>query len=247
MAVTRPASIDSRILVPPPARLTRHHITRERLLGRIDELLDAGAVLSLTAPAASGKTTLLVSWQQQRPDRRTVYLALDLLDNGPAWFWTRLVTGLRSVGCQVGDTATALLGDDDTLPHEASLAGALRADLASVEPTVLVLDDLQNVTAPAVGRLLDQLLLNLPDTLRVVLASRSEPPIHQGLMRARGRLEELPAHELRFTVDELGEFLARFDVELEREDLQAFHDRIKGWTGGAKLAAAALEIGRAHV
>ena len=219
MAVTKPASIDPRILVPPPARLTRQHITRERLLARIDELLDIGAVLSLTAPAASGKTSLLLGWQQQRPHRRIVYLAIDLLDNGPTWFWTRLVTGLRSVGCQVGDTVSSLLGDEDELPHDASLAGALRADLAAVEPTVLVLDDLQNVTAPPVGRLLDQLLLNLPDNLRVILSGRSEPPIHQGLLRARGRLEELPAQELRFTTDELAEFLARFDVELEPEVL----------------------------
>ena len=240
MAATKPASIDPRILVPPPARLTRQHITRERLLARIDELLDIGAVLSLTAPAASGKTSLLLGWQQQRPHRRIVYLAIDLLDNGPTWFWTRLVTGLRSVGCQVGDTVSSLLGDEDELPHDASLAGALRADLAAVEPTVLVLDDLQNVTAPPVGRLLDQLLLNLPDNLRVILSGRSEPPIHQGLLRARGRLEELPAQELRFTTDELAEFLARFDVELEPEVLQAFHERIKGWTGGAKLAATAL-------
>ena len=162
----------------------------------------------VSAPAGYGKTVLLADWALagQCP---VAWLSLDPGDNDPARFWRHAVAALDQVRPGIGDRVGPLIGP----PAPASFAGLLTAlinDLdagPAADEAVLVLDDYHVITARPVHDSVQFLLEHWPPGLRLVLTSRSDPPLGLARLRARGQLAELRAADLRFTADEAGALL----------------------------------------
>jgi LuxR family maltose regulon positive regulatory protein len=109
------------------------------------------------------------------------------------------------------------------------------------EQVVLVLDDYHLVDAPAVHDSLTLLLERLPAQLRLVLASRADPPLPLARLRASGQLVELREADLRFTPEEAAALLkATVDAELPEAAVATLGDRTEGWVAGLQLAALSL-------
>jgi LuxR family maltose regulon positive regulatory protein len=172
-----------------------------RLLQRLTEGMGRELVLVCT-PAGFGKTTLLADWARRDP-RPVGWLSLDEADNDPARFWRHVAAALDPVRPGVAERVTALLGSPP-----ASFEGPVTAlvnELAGLpEEVVLVLDDYHLIQAPAVHASVEFLLEHLPPSLRLVLASRADPPLPLARLRGRGQLAELREADLRFTPQEAG-------------------------------------------
>ena len=111
----------------------------------------------------------------------------------------------------------------------------------------IVLDDYDLIDSQPVHGSIAFLLDRLPPGLRLVLASRADPPLSLARLRADGRLAELRADELRFTLDETGVFLREATgLDLPATSVAAFQDRTEGWVAGLQLAALSLR-GQADV
>ena len=195
-------------------------------------------------PPGFGKTTLLGDWAR-RSRRQAVWLSLDASDNDPARFWRyvaealdRARPGLRN---QVGPT---LLDGPQQPPLEA-VATAVINQLAGVPnegAVALVLDDYHLIEASPVHDSVTFLLERLPPGLRLVLASRADPPLPLTQLRARGQMAELGAADLRFTVDETAAFLRETTgVDLPRTSLTELQERTEGWAAGVQSAALSLQ------
>jgi LuxR family maltose regulon positive regulatory protein len=104
---------------------------------------------------------------------------------------------------------------------------------------VLILDDVQRVTSTEATRLLDYVLRWAPEALRLVLASRSDPPVTARLA-LDGRVEVLRQAELAFSDEEATWLLERSGVRLEPRHLAAVIEAVAGWPAGTRLAALAL-------
>src|SRR5262249_30327211 len=84
-----------------------------------------------------------------------------------------------------------------------------------------------------------------PAGLHLVLATREDPPLPLGRLRARGELAELRVAELRFTDEETTGFLTEaLGLELSAEDIARLQARTEGWPAALYLAALSLR-GRA--
>ena len=219
-------------------------VARPRLLARLNEGMGQELVLVCT-PAGFGKTTLLAEWVRagQRP---VAWLSLDEADNDPARFWRHLAAALDPVRPGVAERVTALLGSPP-----ASLEGPVTAlvnELAELaDDVVLVLDDYHLIQAPAVHASVEFLLEHLPPSLRLVLASRTDPPLSLATLRGRGQLAELRQADLRFTSQEAGELLgATVGAELPEVAVAALGNRTEGWAAGLQLAALSLQ-GRSDI
>ena len=219
-------------------------VARPRLLARLNEGMGQELVLVCT-PAGFGKTTLLAEWVRagQRP---VGWLSLDEADNDPARFWRHVAAALDPVLPGVAERVTALLGSPP-----ASFEGPVTmlvnelAELA--EEVVLVLDDYHLIQAPAVHASVEFLLEHLPPSLRLVLASRADPPLSLARLRGRGQLAELRHADLRFTPQEAGELLgATVGAELPEVAVAALGNRTEGWAAGLQLAALSLQ-GRSDI
>ena len=216
-------------------------VPRPRLVGRLEEGLARGLVL-VCAPAGSGKTVLLADWARHG-GRPVAWLSLDVGDNDPARFWRHVVAALGQARPGIGELAGPVLG-----PLEASspdgLVMALINELAAdprEDEVLLVLDDYHLIDSQPVHGSLLFLLEHLPPGLRMVLASRSDPPLPLARLRAGGQLAELRAAELRFTADEAAALLREaIGAELPGTAVAALTVRTEGWAAGLQLAGLSL-------
>ena len=122
-------------------------------------------------------------------------------------------------------------------------AVAVANDLAAVAETgVIVIDDL-HLAAPS-PVLLGALIGALPDGFRLVIGTRSDPPLSLGRLRVRGELLELRGDDLRFGSD--GACPPSSSSTTSRwatASSQRLHELTEGWPAGAQLAAIALQRG----
>jgi LuxR family transcriptional regulator, maltose regulon positive regulatory protein len=216
-------------------------VPRPRLVGRLEEGLARGLVL-ICAPAGSGKTVLLADWARHG-GRPAAWLSLDVSDNDPARFWRHVVAALGQACPGIGELAGPVLG-----PLEASspdgLVMALINELAAdprEDELLLVLDDYHLIDSQPVHGSLLFLLEHLPPGLRMVLASRSDPPLSLARLRAGGQLAELRAAELRFTADEAAALLREaIGADLPGTAVATLTARTEGWAAGLQLAGLSL-------
>ncbi len=220
-------------------------VIRPRLAARLDEGLGRELIL-VCAPAGFGKSALLASWASS--GRHPVaWLSLDSGDNDPARFWRHVAAALERACPGIGDRVRPLLGPPPPQSFESVVTGLIN-ELAARPAgglTLLVLDDFHLVDAEPVQTGVQFLLDHLPQGLRVVLSSRSDPPLRIGRVRARGGLTELRAADLRFTAAEAGTLLSA-TPGLSDEAVAALTGRTEGWAAGLKLAGLSLS-GRSDV
>jgi len=223
--------VNPRLVMPP---LPPRHIARPRLLAALDGSAGTPLVL-LAAGPGTGKTVLLADWAlaQKSP---VGWINLTPADAAPRRFWPLLCSALR-----------ACTGLDEFAPTAAAYPtmSAVQSLLASMSgfavPPILVVDDAQVLTHPAVLENLDLIIRCGPPRLRLVLASRSDPllPVHR--YRLAGLMCELRARELAMTRGEVRELLLAHGVVLPPEDVDALLARTEGWVAGLRLSAMRME------
>ena len=108
------------------------------------------------------------------------------------------------------------------------------------QPIVLVLDDLHEVGDGAAIADLDRLLRHPPAALRIVAATRIDPPLRLGRMRLAGDLSDIRERDLAFTEAETGALLRAGGTELEPAAVRVLWQRTEGWAAGLRMAAIAL-------
>ncbi|MEQ1843787.1 MAG: AAA family ATPase, partial [Verrucomicrobiales bacterium] len=214
-------------------------VSRPHLLARLNQ--GTGGTLTLiAAPAGFGKTTLLGEWLALRPEteRPAAWVSLDSGDNDPALFWAYVVTALRRVLPEVGASALSLLQSPQPPPIELILT-ALINELAAIEDGItLVLDDLHVVDSVPIHTGIAFLLDHLPPRMRLVIASRADPPLPLARLRSHADLTEIRATDLRFTPDEASTFLTEaMGLDLSIKDIEALESRTEGWIAGLQMAA----------
>jgi LuxR family maltose regulon positive regulatory protein len=244
-----------------PPRLRADLVDRPRLIARLSAHLRP--VTLIAAPAGFGKTTLLTAWlaaRQQEAVRRGQddasnasvagilppavwsWLSLDRGDSDPILFIRAVLAALQTIAPQVGARLGALLRGGQLPPLDVALP-LLIADLAALpERSVLVLDDYHLIESATVHQILAFLVEHLPPQLHLVIASRVDPPLPLGRLRARGLLTEVRAADLRFTRDEAAAFFSLLlDRPLAPEAVKTLEGRTEGWAVGLQLAAIAMQ------
>ena len=209
-------------------RLREGRVARPRLLERLRAATVREFVL-VCAPAGFGKSTLLADWVQL--DRRPVaWLSLDEGDNDPVRFWRHIAAAMDRARPGVAERASLLVGD----PTSSSFMPAVTAlvnDLAESAEEHLI-------HAQHVHRSVVFLLEHLPGSLRLVVASRSDPPLPLARLRARGQSAELRAADLRFTLAEAAQLMAASTgLDLPADVVVALGERAESWVAGLQLAA----------
>lgn len=233
-----PNSVLHTKLMPP--RLRTSAVPRQALLEKLDHSLDKKLAV-VSAPTGFGKTTLVSMWIASR-DVSSAWLTLDEHDNDPARFWTYFISALRTVDSTMGKSALAAL-NVPTSPSFQILLTPLINDLSQRrEPCVLVLEDFHWITSSDIHDGLSFLIQHLPDSLHLIVITRSNPNLSMHLLRARHECIEIDTLDLRFSLEETEEFLrTTAKAQVSASAVTSLFQKTEGWIAGLQLAVSSLQ------
>ena len=234
----RVPAVPTRLRPPSPSP---SELPRENLLRWLDH--DPTTPVTLVCGhAGAGKTSLLAAWATAatRDGRLVAWYALDRFDDDPVLLWNGVLAALRATE---GFPPTSALHDLVAAPHQ--VAGAfVEVVVEAVEalgtPVSLVLDDVHLLTAPAAVDAVARLARRTSDGFRLVLASRSNPPIGLPRLQLEGRFRELRDEDLAFTDQETTTYLEGRGFDLPSSSIRTLQARTEGWVAGVRIAALAL-------
>jgi DNA-binding SARP family transcriptional activator len=215
-AVVRAAVVRGRVRPPAAAGLRR-----SRLVGPLVGPAAPRLVL-VVAPPGSGKSTLLAHLAEAA-DGQVAWLTLDAATATESAALAHLRAAFRVV---------------PGLAEEWSSAEAALADLEDrlTQPVLLVLDDVHSVDGEPAAAVIRLLVRYQPESLRIVLASRTVPDVDVPRWRLTGSAVEVDADVLRFRTWEVEElFRECHGVRLRADEVTALTQRTGGWAAGLQL------------
>ncbi len=215
-------------------------VVRRRLVDQLDRAAVRPVVL-VAAPAGFGKTTLLTQWLATSPvSRATAWVTLDQGDNDPVRLWTYLAAALERAGCPLPPETARFVAANAGEIVTRVLPGLLAALAAMPEDTVIVLDDFHFVREQACHEQVGFLIEHLPPGCHVLIATRADPGLRLGRLRASGQLGEVRASDLAFSAEEATALLAQHQVRLSSPHVAELVDRTEGWPAGLYLASLSM-------
>jgi LuxR family maltose regulon positive regulatory protein len=210
-------------------------VRRDRLWDELDRAVERPLTL-VAGPPGAGKTALLGSWiAAGRAPGRVAWLSLDAADGDRRRFWHAVFEALERAGAGTGETAPAVHPEE----RVDVLVGRLAAAVGERGPVVLVLDDFHEVADTLHGDL-DLLLRHPLPALRLIVATRADPPLHLGRMRLQDQLAEIRSSDLAFTLAETAAMLDALGVKLAVDHRRRLWERTEGWVGAIRLASLSL-------
>jgi LuxR family maltose regulon positive regulatory protein len=225
-----------------------HFVLRPRLYKQLADALTAKLLL-LSAPAGFGKTTLLATWinsQRSRDDGTAppavAWLSLDEDDNDPVRFFRYLIAALQTVDATIG-AAIPILQPGVQPPPIDILLTMLINDLSTRRDSILLLlDDYHLITTSEIHEAITFLVEHLPPAITLGVSSRADPPLPLSRWRVRRQLSEIRAEDLRFSEEEIDQFLRQeLAITLPSTAVAALARRTEGWIAGLQLAALSLQ------
>jgi LuxR family transcriptional regulator, maltose regulon positive regulatory protein len=213
-------------------------IDRGDLLAALDRAA-ASKVTIISAPAGSGKTSLLRAWAGRPGQAHRLALVQVQRDQHDAQqFWLALLDAVRhAAGANSGAELPAATPDfngdamvDQVLSELADVHGGVR----------LVIDDLHELRSAEALTQLTRLLTSLPPDVHAILTTRHDVRLRLHRLRLAGELAEIRAADLRFSERETRELLEASGIALSEAGAALLHQRTEGWAAGLRLAALSL-------
>src|SRR6185369_6078604 len=94
---------------------------------------------------------------------------------------------------------------------------------------ILVLDDVHELESTGARACLAYLVDHAPSLMKIVIATRVDPPLRIERLRAGGRVVEIRDADLSFTQAEAAELFAAHDLHLAKREVGALREMTDGW------------------
>lgn len=194
------------------------------------------SLVTLTAPAGYGKTTLVGQWAER--DRRPfAWLSIDERDDDSALLVRHVAAALERIHPE------GAIASESPRPRRESTWMAelqrLAGWLSSIPDFVLVLDDAHLVRSRNSATVISTLAEHVPPRATLTVAARLTPRLPIGRLRAAGKLFELRTSDLTLTRRESEALLRELEADLPEQDAAELLARCEGWAAGIHLSALA--------
>jgi LuxR family maltose regulon positive regulatory protein len=206
-------------------------VERDRLFGALDEALEKRVTL-ISAPAGSGKTSLLRTWIGRSQNAVRVVFISARSEEDEQGFWLALLAAFGAVETPV---------PAPTFSGANMVERALTQLNENHDPIVIIIDDAHELTHDALAHVA-KFVADLPAHAHVVLASRHDLRLGAHQLRLAGEVAEIRAKTLEFTESETRELLTRSGITLSNEGLRTLQQRTEGWAAGLRLAVLSLSV-----
>ena len=227
-------------LIPQPGEGgmdTPRLIAREDLVACLDRAAERKVTI-ISAPAGSGKTSLLSAWAD-RPNRayRLAVVQVRRDQHDAQLFWLALLNAVRQASGTTRDEPSAATPDF----NGPAMVDRVLAELAEHRGRImLVIDDVHELASTEALAQLTRLLANLPSQAHAIVSTRRDLWLGLHQLRLADELAEIRAADLRFSEWETRELLEASGVSLSKDGTALLHQRTEGWAAGLRLAALSL-------
>ena len=211
-------------------------VERPRLISKLER---AGTpVILLNAPSGYGKSVLVRQWSEIDP-RPFMPVLLGAYFNDPALLLASIVEALNRIEPVEDDVLGALSSPVPGI--EKIVLPRLRESLASrKKPFVLFLDEMEHIDSPDSLAVISAVGTHMPRASQLVLASRREPGLPVGSLRAHRQLTEFGVTDLTLSKAEGEVLLAGLGLSPSPKQLDVLMQRTEGWPAALYLAGMAL-------
>src|ERR1700759_697335 len=186
-------------------------IARDDLVACLDRMT-ARKVTIISAPAGSGKTSLLRAWAERAdPDLKLVIVPVRRDQHDAQPFWLELLNAVRQV------FGTFREGQPAATPHfngRAMVDGVLAELAEHGSRVVLVIDDAHELASTQALAQLARLLASLPPHTHAIVWTRRDLWLGLHQLRLADELAEIRAADLRFTEPETRQLLESSGITL---------------------------------
>jgi LuxR family transcriptional regulator, maltose regulon positive regulatory protein len=215
-----------------------------RLIDRGDPLaaLDRAAASKVTiisAPAGSGKTSLLRAWAGRPGQPRRLALVQVQRDQQDAQqFWLALLDSVRRASAPAVRAELPAATPDF---NGQAMVGRVLSELADAHGGVtLVIDDVHELRSPEAPAQLTRLLTSLPPDVHAIVTARHDVRLGLHRLRLAGELAEIRGADLRFSERETRGLLEVSGIALSEAGAALLHQRTEGWAAGLRFAVLSL-------
>jgi LuxR family transcriptional regulator, maltose regulon positive regulatory protein len=222
----------------PQTRTVR--VRRPALVMRLQQSMDKKLIL-ISAPAGYGKTTLIVEWLATVHDP-PAWITLDKRDNDIGTFWSYLTHALQMVCPPLKNALTYDLLPSNYLMFETYLIDLINELDQRHQSIILVLDEYQVIQSQDIHQGIAYLIDHAPVCFHLVIVTRADPPLNLAQLRGRSQLAELRLADLRFSHQEIMDFMKTvMQVELSEREISSLAATTEGWIAGLQLAGLSLQ------
>src|SRR5580692_5224190 len=222
-----------------PGKAEQALIHRRDLMSALNRAAQKPVTI-ISAPAGTGKTSLLRAWAEQPGhDCRIAFMTVRPGQHDMQLFWLTMLGALQAAAGTGGSGARlppVTPGSNGSAMVDKVLSELEESD----DRFVLVIDDLHELSSPEAAGQLTALLTCLPPGVRAIVATRRDLPLRLHKLRLAGDLAEIRAAQLRFTEHETGQLLAAAGIALPQHATSMLHQRTEGWAAGLRLAVLSL-------
>ncbi|WP_459166183.1 MalT transcriptional regulator family protein, partial [Saccharomonospora iraqiensis] len=221
-------------------------VSRTRTVRRLHDAV-ARPLTVVSAPAGTGKTSLLAEWARTRDPADTGWISFEDADDP---FWTLLLDRLADLGVSLPSGNGHRTDPDAVGMDRARLRAVAGAVAGCGRVLTLVLDD-YDVPASRAGRIpgshdggrgssdvavgVDFLLRHTSGRLRLVLSGRTDPPLPLYRYRLTDTLAELRTADLAFDDDEAARLLTGLGADVDPDTVHRLTEHYDGWAAGLRL------------
>ena len=235
----RPTRVVSTRIQPPTHSnrfIARNRLIRQLHTGRAKRLI------VIHGPAGFGKTTLALQWRDVLRGERVpvAWLSADRDDGDVNSFLAHLIASVRRVVPGLSAELEGLLEQNPDDSGRYVLAEFVNQIAALPGHLTIVLDDWHLIDNDATTSALEYLTQFGPDTLHLIVTSRTRSPAI-GRLKIRNQVTEIDGTELRFDQEESTAFLLDLnELDLDSGDIEQLWSSTEGWIAALQLATLSL-------
>lgn len=224
-------------------RFKKTMLSRDRLIDTLYQS-DHVKLVTISAPAGYGKTILLADYAN-RGFKPCSWLSFDSTDNDATVFIESLVLSIKQVFPDFARHSEFIPGLVEAMRDpENGIEVAIRQIVNEIYTSIkvnfdLILDDYHVVENQAlIDRLVNTLLLYLPNNCRVLLSCRTIPSLDLTSLLIQGDVIGLGVRELKMTSAEVFSLLTNiYNLPFSQQEIVELTEKTEGWVTGVILAS----------
>ena len=215
------------------AILTAQYITRPRI-NRLLRKAAQSKLVYVIAGAGYGKTQAVHHFVENQEDAIVRWVQLTEADNIGSRYWDNFTYSITYDNPDLADKLREF-GFPETLARIKQFAEIIKNTEHRSKKTFLVLDDFHVIHSEQALTFAERCAyLDIPGAC-VIIISRQEPGINTVSLFAKGQVSIITEDDLRFTDDEILDFLQKRGVSFPPKNLPMIVDATKGWALAIQL------------